>query len=281
MKYCSIVLILGLLAFSEVGVARDEAGSSAPGTRSQAGSAVSPGSAGSVVPADRNGSGGPADRARPGAAPSASSESDVDNESEPTRAEPLINYFRFMVAASIGTGEAGAFQNGNISSPTDSTSVKSTFKTSGVYGVYIGARASRPHGWGMDIGAGYEFPRDIKELTVTGSNGVATVDPDISGRLSNVLIFLNAIYRWDEFYIPFGVNYSIPTIQTNESGTSFEVSGGTGFQAGVGYLILNNFGLELALHAETFHMKETQGTYILDYNSGAVADLRLGAKYNF
>ena len=86
-----------------------------------------------------------------------------------------------------------------------------------------------------------------------------------------------AVYRWDSVYIPFGLNYSIPSV-TN---STLNINGGLGAQFGVGYYFNPQFSLELLEKVQTITADAVVGGINVDYKTGYLAGLQLHVKFNF
>lgn len=93
-------------------------------------------------------------------------------------------------------------------------------------------------------------------------------------------LYFNAVYRWDNVFLPFGVNFS--TLSSSDSAFLSANDGGAGAQLGVGFLINRNFTVILESKVITFSgAKVTQGGVTLTSEAGFCGGLNAVAFYTF
>ncbi len=107
----------------------------------------------------------------------------------------------------------------------------STFKTGGAIEIAGGFLSMRKNSWGYGANVGYQLNRKIKSVTIEGTTGGG------GSSISTILLQGNGIYRTNNLFFPFGLNFNLPsyTKASGEPGTT-KVKGDIGLQAGVGYL---------------------------------------------
>ena len=79
--------------------------------------------------------------------------------------------------------------------------------------------------------------------------------------LQTTELYLNAIYSWRVFYIPFGLSYSIYREETPDSFTgTTDVENGFGFNIGLGMHLGHVWDLELSYTKTKFEITSTQAS---------------------
>lgn len=116
-------------------------------------------------------------------------------------------------------------------------STSSAFKTDGAIEAAGGFFSMHRNSWGYGADIAYQLGRKIKTITIDG------VKFGGGGSVSTILLQGNGIYRMSHLFIPFGLNFGIPSYSKSSSdvGTT-KVKGDIGAQVGVGY-IPGNTGL--------------------------------------
>lgn len=89
----------------------------------------------------------------------------------------------------------------------------------------------------------------------------------------------NAVYRWDKFYLPFGLNYNTTTISGDSTITS--VSGGLGYQLGAGYFIDENLSVDYTAIHSLVKINGKSGNTTYNYGNGYLTEVHVGLKYYF
>ena len=133
---------------------------------------------------------------------------------------------------------------------------------------FMGALA---HGGSRDIDGGY--------VTVNGTTISATSGSSLD-TIQNTYVMTNAVYRWNEFYLPFGLNFSF--LKYESEGFEVDTDLGIGFQISVGYYIKDNLAVEFTSMATAFELTSRNGSGDkVDYNTSIYAYGALKAKYIF
>ena len=92
---------------------------------------------------------------------------------------------------------------------------------------------------------------------------------------------LNALYRFNQFYIPFGVNFSAPILEYQNTSTTLEVTGGVGVQFGLGYFINDSLAAEFFVRSIGLTLTADSGTTKAEYGRGTLTGAGFGFKYLF
>ena len=145
-------------------------------------------------------------------------------------------------------------------------------------------RHMQKQNWGFTAGLSLGAETEEQGGTIV-LNGVTIVitssaDPD---KMRVVLLYGNAVYRFDEVYIPFGLNVSAIDYKVAGGGAKIETEGGLGAQFGLGYQFGDHVAFELLARSIAFNVKFTDlaTSDTTEYKDGHVTNLVLGAKYIF
>ncbi|MCR9204384.1 MAG: hypothetical protein NXH75_07400, partial [Halobacteriovoraceae bacterium] len=135
---------------------------------------------------------------------------------------------------------------------------KAKFETDSGYSLSFEGRFLRQNGWGLTMGVDIDLGREVKSGSVTlGGNTVTfsntTNDPD---EFAAVVFHGNAVYKWNNFYIPFGFNVS--AVDYRATGINVNTSASLGAQLGIGYELDNGFIIELFSRALGFELDYIQ-----------------------
>lgn len=173
------------------------------------------------------------------------------------------------------------FNNGEYKTGGSTYDFDATIKGQTVPSIGITYARMHPNAWGFSGGLTYEFPRELKSFSVTTSGGTATGFTTGSPKLSIFLIEANMLYRWDKFYLPFGMNISIP--YTSGGGADHDAFGPmAGAYGGAGYIFMEHMSVEVfaRLVGVTIKDDNTPGAEV-DYGSGYLAGVGANLKYWF
>lgn len=144
----------------------------------------------------------------------------------------------------------------------------------------LSARYMPKQSWGFIAGLTYDFKREFDggELTLEGQKFIFDEGGD-NDEIQVTVIYANAVYRWNEFYLPFGLNYSF--VDYEAVGGGVDADGGIGAQLGIGYMLSDNFALELMSRATTLELGAKGGGYSIKFKEGMLTSALLIAKYIF
>lgn len=156
---------------------------------------------------------------------------------------------------------------------------KATFETDSGYSLSFEGRFLRQNGWGLTMGVDVDLGREVKSGSVTlGGNTVTfsstSNDPD---EFAAVVFHGNAVYKWNNFYIPFGFNVS--AVDYRATGIDVNTSASLGAQLGIGYELDNGFIVELFSRALGFEMDYIQSGLDVQFEQGIMSDGVLRFKY--
>lgn len=144
-------------------------------------------------------------------------------------------------------------------------------------------RSSR-NNWGQSINLTYVTQHKIKgaSYTIDGGTGGTLVITD-PAKSESYILDGNLFYRWNSFYLPFGLNYSMHkyTMPASAVGYSVDVKGGLGAQLGIGFFLSNKFSIEVnsrALNYSLSFAKPTANNYKGDFGSSFMNSLNINLK---
>ena len=134
--------------------------------------------------------------------------------------------------------------------------------------------------WGVSGGMALESEREVNSVSSTG----AVIGNDIGNndKFRMLIFYGNGAYRWDQFYIPVGLNVSYVSYYADSGSIwDYDAMGGIGAQFGVGYYLTENVALEFLSRAVGMRLKVTSGATETEYERGWVTNSVLSAKFIF
>lgn len=164
---------------------------------------------------------------------------------EPAQTVPDAPKWRFTLGAGLmlTTSDLEA-KNGRIYNSTGSVNVSTSATVTRANSLFIEIRRLQKFGWGAQLGAKYEFERETQTVTITG--GGSTVSAKGGGKSQITTFYGNAVYQWDQFYLPFGLNYSQVTPKGDSDPSVYsKMEPDMGMQFGLGLNINENLSGEL------------------------------------
>lgn len=176
-----------------------------------------------------------------------------------------------------------SFDAGQASILGTSTSLQAAFGTTNAFELTAGAMYANRRSFGGFGFLTYQSSRDVTNVTLTLSSGASSSSSYGSSKpkFQVVLLEFGGLYRWSEFYLPFGLNYSLPIYEEPASSSKTEINGFFGAQIGAGYLIRSGFAFEAWLKAIGATAKTTASSVTIDYKTGFMPGFGLQAKYAF
>jgi hypothetical protein len=185
---------------------------------------------------------------------------------------------------SISTHYSGAndlrFSDVNITTTTGSGTGEVDYGLESSVGLGLSFASMHPQGWGYLSNIFYERARQFKSVTIKGSTGGATyVANGDAATISFFVAEMNAVYRWENFYMPFGLSVSAPLVSKEMTGVNY--SGGIGFFWGGGFILSENASLEIFMRSIGMQLKEYTTTATVDYGFGNLTGLGVGFKFWF
>lgn len=172
---------------------------------------------------------------------------------------------------------AGNFEDGSSTGSSTSFDTELEFET----GMAIGYeyRETKQHDWGFGIGILHHTKRDVDKLEQAG----VTYTVEDPASISVTRIFGNAIYRWESFYIPFGMNLASNNFKQSSSATgSTDSKLGLGFNFAIGWYLNEKFNIEYGAYSNIWKLEGTASNgNKTDYGDGTLSYSTLKLMYRF
>ena len=189
------------------------------------------------------------------------------------------NSWHFGTGIYYSAADTAKFDSMTATNGTATATGSINLKSQGSLGFAVQGAVMPRQSWGFLGSFNYEPGRKIDSVTVslggTSAAGSFTDGP----KLSFLFIEVDAIYRWEKFYLQFGFNNSFPDM-TGLGGTSLTTyKGGIGAFLGFGFLLNENSALQMGSRALNIQISQKSGSTIVDYGSGFLTGLEFG--YNF
>lgn len=150
------------------------------------------------------------------------------------------------------------------------------------FSLELEARNLATMSWGFVGVLTADSDRKITEgnLYTSGANfSYITTDPP---KFQTTTVLLNAAYRWNQFYIPFGVNYSVFKVTDRSTFVgSSTATGGINGQAGIGFVINDSFVTELTYRLTTVKWTQVSSGVTTTYDKGNLANIFASVRYLF
>lgn len=173
------------------------------------------------------------------------------------------------------------FDDAFVSTTSGSGKVEATYKTANSVGLGVTWAKMKPQSWGFLGNLVYEPGREINSVTFKGPGGTATANATgTKPKVSFLIIEGNAVYRWNSFYLPFGLNVNAPTLSDTD-GANVDISGGLGIFLGGGFILGDNSSVEIFVRTISMNMTESSGTTHINYELGTMTGVGFGYKYWF
>jgi hypothetical protein len=168
----------------------------------------------------------------------------------------------------------GHYTSDDLTISSTSGSYSANYDVTNGFSLDLSAMKSEQNSWGFlgVLSLGQE--RKIDGGAVAG---VAVSMPNTKFRTHS--ISANTVYRWDKFYLPFGLNYSTTSISGDATITS--VSGGLGYQLGAGYFIDENLAVDYTAIHSLVKINGKSGNTLYNYGNGYLTEVHIGLKYYF
>jgi hypothetical protein len=160
--------------------------------------------------------------------------------------------------------------------------VDSEIETSGALGIAVSYSQSRPHSWGFAVNAGYETAREMKKQKITSGNTTTTNTLTDAPKLSLFYVDGEMQYRWQDFYLPFGVSLTSVGVTEQASSSKTNTKGGFGVLLGMGYFLTPQLSAEILVRSTSMSMESTTNAGVKsDYGYGTFSSASIGLKYYF
>ncbi|WP_413291721.1 hypothetical protein ACLSU7_09900 [Bdellovibrio sp. HCB185ZH] len=180
----------------------------------------------------------------------------------------------FVLGAYLNTLSDMKFKDAKSTTGSTTTSAEYNLKSSASLGIDAHFLFWGENAWGFSVGGYFDLGRKVKDESVA----IFGVTKD--EYLGIIGFEGNAIYRFKQLYIPFGLNSSLPVIGMDDSEIT-ELQPGVGIQAGVGYMISEGNALEAKVRTTSFGYTQTANNVKLETGRGTGVGLILGWKYVF
>lgn len=138
-------------------------------------------------------------------------------------------------------------------------------------------RQAKANSFGFAVGIDYHRDRDADTIEIDSTSLSLTGDV---ATISFTQLYINAIYKWESFYIPFGINYTSATYTPPNTYTgTLSSDSGIGINFGLGWEVGDKFLIEYGVKSSAFSIKSQDGQNIADYSDGALATSTLWLRY--
>lgn len=164
-----------------------------------------------------------------------------------------------------------------------SVSGAASYGTAAAPGVGIEVSDSSLMSWGWNSGIMYDSKRSIDSFTA--SAGGVSVSGSYIGRrptVSFITMYGNLLYRWNYFYLPFGLNFSIPEFRRGDGAVGeYSMVGAMGSQLGAGFYLLERLSIEFMIRSLSFKASSAASGYAYEYDEGHLRGGQINLKYGF
>ena len=133
--------------------------------------------------------------------------------------------------------------------------------------------------FGFVSGFQFDTQRTISKAKVDGIN-VNISNPATYAKFQTHFLYLGAAYRWNIFYIPFGITYGLHTLVPAASPGSTTTEKGNGYTLGLGWFLKDDLVIEYASRTAAIEIRYANGADFENV-SGTVAISILNLKYFF
>jgi hypothetical protein len=194
----------------------------------------------------------------------------AQESAEPIEASNSRDWHFAGAISEYGNSKLGLPMMSSASGPSLSHDVTSaaSFALEAVY--------SGEYSWGFSFGLAFDSKRQIENANDINSDFKGA---DGNSEISTSSIYVNRIYRWQNLYLPFGVNLARVTINKPSIALQ-QVTNFPGLQASLGYLLGRVFAIEAGLRLigiqASFNAGPTSAT-----RTGFLADQFVSAKLYF
>ncbi|WP_413559723.1 hypothetical protein [Bdellovibrio sp. HCB209] len=168
------------------------------------------------------------------------------------------------------------FKNAEVTSGGVTAPQEYILKTEPSIGIDINFIYWLDHSWGFALGSFWDIGHKVKDesFDIFGTTKTAY--------LGLIGFDLSAIYRWERFYIPIGINVTFPILMI-EDGDIEDVGGHTGWQVAMGYLFgkSKSDALEFRYRTSIFQYTQVLNNVTMKSESGEGDSFALAWKHFF
>ncbi len=190
---------------------------------------------------------------------------------------------RISIGVGYHTGSEAKFNSITVTTGTATGSGEYSFNTRGAPSLFVGVLYAPRNDWGGFAGVSVEANREIdsERITINGTS-IASTYSGSKPSIQLSLVEINALYRWDKIYLPFGFNYSIPTFNKSPGATTdVTVSGALGGQLGVGFFLTEHIHLDVYSKVMSVTASLKSGSSSADLKRGLLPGVLLRVGYIF
>jgi hypothetical protein len=182
----------------------------------------------------------------------------------------------FVLGAYVNTLNEMKFKDAKSTTGSTTTPAEYTLKTGASLGIDAHFLFWGENSWGFSVGGFFDLSHKINE------ESMAIFGTTKDAYLGIIGFEGNAIYRFDRFYIPLGINTAFPIVAV-DTGEVKDIEPGVGLQAGVGYLLgsSKSNALEAKVRTSAFGYTQTINNVKLETDRGTGVGITLGWKYIF
>lgn len=186
---------------------------------------------------------------------------------------------RFSFGVYYSLGDRLKFSDSDVSESSLTSNGSISYKLENAFGAAAEVVWSRKRSWGVGGGLATETKRKFKEYTAKFDGEEITRNYGGDSYFTFSHVYANAIYRWDAFYLPFGINFLLPKVE--DGPLIFKnKSGSVGGQVGAGYYVHENFATEFVVRASHVNLGGVaSGTNYYSYGDGYLFSANLIAKF--
>lgn len=191
--------------------------------------------------------------------------------------------WRFAVGLGYTMTSKLKFDSGYATSASGSGDISADMNYKNATVISAEARFQPQNAWGFLVGLQVDGERELDGGTLVAGGTTYTMNGGSGAskiQVSN--IYGNAAYRWEQFYLPFGLNLSsfnftpaVGFIGTEDS------SGGIGAQVGIGIIPSESFAFELYSRVLGVRLKTTSSSGTADYGYGYFSSILFQGKFIF
>lgn len=200
---------------------------------------------------------------------------DFESDLSPTRKPKFVVGLAFSGRTSAsGTGGTGTGVIGTFTSE---------FEYKEGLTVSLEMRDSPSNSWGYGFGITYDSTREFDSGSFSsGGTTITTTSSGGASKIGSTSFEANAIYRWNEFYIPLGLNYTAMRFSPVPGYTGgYDIEGGFGAQFGLGVQVSDAVSLEMMSRASAYSLRASQGTSSINYGNLIYSIVTFGVKGHF
>jgi hypothetical protein len=211
-------------------------------------------------------------------------EEPISSQNSQTERHPEPNRVRGMALAGYSISNKAKFDKVSFSS--GGNSVSGTYEASVDSAFYVGGGAiyTPNNAFGYSASLVFEMKREISSVVISSGGNSTTNTYTSKPSLQFIYVEANALYRMDQFYVPFGINYSMPTFtQSPESNGTFNIKGALGWQIGLAFIANENLHLSALWRVTSGEASGSYPSIPLDVNfgTGNLGGLAFQANYLF